>query len=108
MARQPDGIHTIPVPHGMSVEQAWENISRNVALIDPNPDWVNVEVKDSRFVRIVPLAEIDLLAELNAMYRRLGTLMRHPRLEGDAYNYVRMATRDAERAIRDALDGWPA
>jgi hypothetical protein len=51
---QPDGIHTIPVPRGMSVEQAWENIVRGVALTDPTPAWANVEVRDGRIVRVLP------------------------------------------------------
>jgi hypothetical protein len=28
MPEQPDGVHTIPVPHGWSPEQAWEGTRR--------------------------------------------------------------------------------
>jgi hypothetical protein len=38
----------------MSVEQAWENIVRGVALTDPTPAWANVEVRDGRMVRVLP------------------------------------------------------
>jgi hypothetical protein len=48
--KQPDGIHTIPVPRGWSVEQAWEAIIRGEPLTDPEPYWVNVSVRDGKFV----------------------------------------------------------
>ena len=35
-------LHTIPVPRGWSVEQAWEAIQRGDKLTDPHPDWVNI------------------------------------------------------------------
>ena len=35
-------IHTIPVPHGMSAEQAWEMIQRGNKLKDLNPRWANI------------------------------------------------------------------
>lgn len=53
LQQQPDGVHTIPVPHGWSAEQAWEAIARGEALTDPDPMWANVVVKDGRFVRLV-------------------------------------------------------
>ena len=47
-------IHTIPVPRGWSVEQAWEAISRGDLLTDPEPQgWANVEVVDGRMVRVL-------------------------------------------------------
>lgn len=52
---QPAGIHTIPVPRGWSVEQAWEAISRGDLLTDPDPGWANIEVRDGRFVRVLPV-----------------------------------------------------
>lgn len=48
-------IHTIPVPNGWSVEQAWEAISRGDRLTDPEPSWANVEVKNGQLVRVLPL-----------------------------------------------------
>lgn len=44
-------IHTIPVPRGWSVEQAWEAIRRGDKLTDPEPSWVNIESLDGQFVR---------------------------------------------------------
>jgi len=44
--RQPDGVHTIPVPHGWSPEQAWEAIKNGDALPDPEPMWANVLIED--------------------------------------------------------------
>lgn len=104
---QPDGIHTIPVPRSMSVEQAWECIARNVALADPEPEWANIEVKDGQFVRVVPLAEIDLLSELNDLYRRIAMCKRHPRTAQVAYEAVWIGLCDAMDGIHDALNGWP-
>lgn len=46
-------IHTIPVPHGMSVEQAWESIVRGDKLTNPHPWWANVEVVDGQFRRVL-------------------------------------------------------
>lgn len=104
----PDGIHTIPVPRGMSVEQAWENIVRGVALADREPAWANVEVKDGRMVRVIPPADVDLLAELNELYRRIGACKQHPRSADPAYERVWLGLCDASDGIHDALDGWPA
>ena len=53
MSEQPDGIHTIPVPEGWSAEQAWEAIRRGDQLPEPPQAWVNCEVKDGRFVRLI-------------------------------------------------------
>lgn len=50
---QPDGVHTIPVPRGWSPEQAWEAIVRGDLLIDPQPNWTNVIVKDGRFLMVL-------------------------------------------------------
>lgn len=53
-------IHTIPVPRGCSIEQAWEAISRDVLLTDPCPRWANVEVdEDGRFVRVLPIEDVE-------------------------------------------------
>ena len=41
-----DVIHTIPVPRGWSVEQAWEAVKNGDKLNDPNPSWANVVVRD--------------------------------------------------------------
>lgn len=49
---QPDGVHTIPVPLGWSAEQAWETIRRGDLLSDSEPSWVNVVVKDGKFVEL--------------------------------------------------------
>ena len=48
-------IHTIPVPRGWSVEQAWEAIQRGDLLTDPEPQgWANVEVHSGRMIRVLP------------------------------------------------------
>lgn len=54
---KPKTFHTIPVPRGWSVEQAWEAISREVELTDPCPRWANIETEDGRFVRVLPLED---------------------------------------------------
>lgn len=46
-----DGIHTIPVPKGWSIEQAWEAISRGEGLPAEEVAWANVEVKDGKMTR---------------------------------------------------------
>ena len=46
-------IHTIPVPHGWSPEQAWEAIARGDTLTDPQPTWANVEIVDGRYHRLL-------------------------------------------------------
>lgn len=53
MVEQPDGVHTIPVPAGWSIEQAWEAIRRGETLFDREPGWANVLVEGGRFVKIV-------------------------------------------------------
>ena len=46
----PDGVHTIPVPRGWSVEQAWEAIRRGQPLpADENGSWANVLIRDGHF-----------------------------------------------------------
>jgi hypothetical protein len=50
--KQPDGIYTIPVPRGWSVEQAWEAITRGDRLADPRPCWVNVCVRDGAIRKV--------------------------------------------------------
>jgi hypothetical protein len=57
---QLDGVHTIPVPHGWSVEQAWEAIRRGDRLTDPEPRWANVLIRDGKLVG---------LADQNGCYR---------------------------------------
>lgn len=49
---QPDGIHTIPVPHGWSVEQAWEAIQRGTPMQIMRGSWANIEVKDGKMVKV--------------------------------------------------------
>lgn len=44
-------IHTIPVPLGWSVEQAWEAIKRGEQVPDLAPRWANVEVRSGEMVR---------------------------------------------------------
>lgn len=39
-------IHTIPVPRGWSIEQAFEAIYRGDTLTDPEPMWANVFVDE--------------------------------------------------------------
>lgn len=53
MTSQPDGIHTIPVPHGWSPEQAWEAIRRGDPLTDEAVGWANVVIQDGRYVELV-------------------------------------------------------
>lgn len=51
-------IHTIPVPRGWSVEQAWEAIRRGALLTDPEPQgWANIEVRDGSMLRVLPAGE---------------------------------------------------
>lgn len=49
-----DGIHTIPVPRGWTVEQAWEHIKRGDQLPDDNPTWANVLIKNNRLAIHTP------------------------------------------------------
>jgi hypothetical protein len=46
-----DGVHTIPVPKGWSVEQAWEAISRGEGLPAEEVGWANVEIRDGKMTR---------------------------------------------------------
>ena len=47
-------IHTIPVPYGWSIEQAWEAISREDELPDQGERWANIETDDNdKFVRVI-------------------------------------------------------
>jgi hypothetical protein len=46
-------IHTIPVPDGWSVEQAWEAITRGDELTDPEPMWANVLLRDGEFAEVI-------------------------------------------------------
>ena len=51
----PQTIHTIPVPAGWSVEQAWEAISRGDELpASPEGTWANVLVEADRLVGTAP------------------------------------------------------
>jgi hypothetical protein len=52
MDHQLDGIHVIPVPDGMTIEEAWANIAKGALFIDPQPGWATVEVKDGELVQI--------------------------------------------------------
>ena len=47
-------VHTIPVPHGWSVEQAWEAIVRgeDIGKYDPNPNWDNVLAEGTKIIKI--------------------------------------------------------
>lgn len=54
-----DGVHTIPVPHGWTPEQAWEAISRRQLLFDPEPYWANVLIRDGRLVELLDIEEPD-------------------------------------------------
>jgi len=46
-------IHTIPVPRGWSVEQAWEAIARGDEITDKNPRWANVRVEDGKLIEVI-------------------------------------------------------
>ena len=46
-------VHTIPVPAGWSVEQAWEAISRGDKLPGPTAYWANIEVRDGRLLAVL-------------------------------------------------------
>ena len=46
-----DGVHTIPVPKGWSIEQSWEAVSRGEGLPAEAVEWVRVEVKDGKMTR---------------------------------------------------------
>ena len=51
-------IHTIPVPYGWSIEQAWEAISREDELLEQGESWAVVETDDKdRFIRIIEKEE---------------------------------------------------
>lgn len=50
-------IHTIPVPRGMSPEQAWEMIQRGHKLKDRHPRWANIEADEKG--RFLHLLEVD-------------------------------------------------
>lgn len=51
-------IHTIPVPYGWSIEQAWEAITRDDLLPDEGQSWVNIETDDNdKFVRVIDKEE---------------------------------------------------
>jgi hypothetical protein len=53
-----NAIHTIPVPQGMSPEQAWETIQRGDELKrDLHPRWANIETDEKG--RFLHLLEID-------------------------------------------------
>ena len=47
-------IHTIPVPYGWSIEQAWEAISRGDLLPEEEQSWAVVETDDNdKFIRVI-------------------------------------------------------
>jgi hypothetical protein len=73
-----DGIHTIAVPEGWSVEQAWEAIAHGDGLPATGElRWANVEVKDGKYVKTYPADlptdrvsdEDKLIAELEEQIR---------------------------------------
>ena len=46
-----ESIHTIPVPQGWSVEQAWEAITREDPLPKGRPAcWVNIVCEGKKFI----------------------------------------------------------
>lgn len=47
-------IHTIPVPRGMTPEQAWEHVARGDLFgpLQPAWYWTNVEVEDGRLIQV--------------------------------------------------------
>ena len=49
----PDGIHTIPVPQGWSIEQSWEAIANGDELPDGPASWANVEISDGEMERVI-------------------------------------------------------
>lgn len=48
----PDGVRTIPVPRDWSVEQAWEHIRRGHLLIDPDPWWAEILIRDGSLAKV--------------------------------------------------------
>jgi hypothetical protein len=55
VVREPpaDGVHTIPVPEGWSIEQAWETINRGEGMpVDGGVRWANVKVEGGRLTTI--------------------------------------------------------
>lgn len=56
-------FHVIPVPHGWSVEQSWEAISRGDELTDPKPNWASIEVADNRLVAVHPVGQAKATVE---------------------------------------------
>ena len=47
-------IHTIPVPYGWSIEQAWEAIKRGDQLPDEGESWAVVETTDKdKFIKVI-------------------------------------------------------
>lgn len=53
-------IHTIPVPRGWSIEQAWEAICRGDNLTDGSPSWANIETTaGDKFIRVLPAQKGD-------------------------------------------------
>lgn len=41
-------VHTIHVPHGWSVEQTWEQITRGELVPERDGSWVSIEVEGFR------------------------------------------------------------
>lgn len=49
-----DGIHTIAVPRGWTIEQTWETISRGEGVpAEGEMDWVVLQVKDGKY-KVIP------------------------------------------------------
>jgi hypothetical protein len=48
-----DPIHTIPIPHGWSIEQAWEAIKRGDELPAGRKGWESVTVHDGVVVEVI-------------------------------------------------------
>jgi hypothetical protein len=45
--------HTIPVPRGWSIEQAWEAIQRGDLLTDEEPSWANILAVGGKFQKVM-------------------------------------------------------
>lgn len=57
-------VHTIPVPHGWSAEQAWEAIQRGEKLPTPTAYWVNMH--DGKVITLSDPFSLDAIEEAAA------------------------------------------
>lgn len=113
MQTQPDGIHTIPVPRGMTVQEAWANIKQGALLLDADPDWTNIEVRDGELHLILgklanPEPHGNLLAMVEELHTRIAACKQHPHMRDPAYEQVWIGLCDAADGVHRALDKWPA